>query len=190
MPVRHLFPTAFAALALAVGLVACGGDGGGGGGGSSRAVGEEAVTEHTEIGATGAAAPKTTLGITVLKVTKGTQAQLKAGGFTLEGDELKTTPYYVDVKYTNKGTTAIKQSLGVAMEDQDDNLINSTTVLSFGGDPFENCASADSKKDLAGGQSYESCDLFLVPEGRTPKRVSFLPNSPGKETEFLYWDIG
>ena len=36
-------------------------------------------------------------------------------------------------------------------------------------------------------ESYESCSLFLVPEGGEPKKVSFLPYDPETETEFVYW---
>lgn len=39
------------------------------------------------------------------------------------------------------------------------------------------------------GESFEGCTLFLVPEGREPSKVSFLPHDPGNETEFVYWNV-
>ena len=36
---------------------------------------------------------------------------------------------------------------------------------------------------------YESCTLFLVPEGKEPERISFLPYDPENPTEFVYWNV-
>jgi hypothetical protein len=33
-----------------------------------------------------------------------------------------------------------------------------------------------------------SCQLFLVPEGKEPSRIFFLPYSPEEPTDFVYWD--
>jgi hypothetical protein len=174
----------FACLALSLGLAACGG---GGGGGSAHPLGEQVVVQHTQLVGT-AAGPSTTLGITVLKVRKGTQAELKAGGYKVDPKNQDDTPYYVDVRYANKGSEAIKRDLGVSLEDQDGNLISSTLIFDFGGKPFAKCPRVTEGK-LAPGQSYESCTLFLVPPDRDPKKVSFLPHTPGKDTDFVYWDV-
>jgi hypothetical protein len=182
MAARRIVPLACVALALGLG-----GCGGGDDGGSTLALGTEAVVDHTQIG-TGGAAPSTTLGITVLKVRQGTQEELKQGGFRLDPDEQKTTPYYVDVRYENQGQEAIKRQLDVGLEDQDGNLISATTIISLGGPPFAKCPKI-SEGELVPGQSYESCTLFLVPEGREPGKVSFLPYNPTSETEFVYWDV-
>jgi hypothetical protein len=177
-----MIPLALAALGL--GLAACGG----GGGSSSLALGAEAVVEHTQIGE-GGALTATTLGITVLAVREGTQQELEQGGFTLDPEEQSTTPYYVDVRYENQGTEAIKRQLDVGLEDEDGDLIGSTVIIDLGGAPFEQCPKI-SEGDLAPGESYESCTLFLVPEGSGPSKVSFLPYDPENETEFVYWDAG
>ena len=187
---RRIAPLACVALLLS--LAACGGgggggNGGGGGGGSTLALGEQAVVEHTQIGG-GADAPSTTLGITVLAVREGTQAELSQGGFELDPEEQSRTPYYVDVRYENQGTAAIERQLDVSLEDQDGNLITATTIISLGGPPFEQCPNIN-EGELAPGESYESCTLFLVPEGSQPGKVSFLPYDPESETEFVYWDV-
>jgi hypothetical protein len=184
MSTRHIVALACAAVAL--GLTGCGG-GDGDGGGSTLAVGQEAVVEHTQ-NTGGSSAPKTTLGVTVLKITKGTQAELKEGGFTLDPEEQEATPYYVDARYENQGSQAVKDVPDVSLEDQDGNLITGTVIISLGGPPFEKCPKNDDD-DLAAGESQESCTLFLVPDGKEPSKVSFLPYDPESETEFVYWSV-
>lgn len=73
------------------------------------------------------------------------------------------------------------------MEDEDGNSISSTTVISLGGPPFAPCPQ-DKDGDLAPGKSHTRCSIFLVLEGVTPKRVSFLPYDPDTSTDFVYWD--
>ena len=182
MPTRYATP--LACVALALGIAACGG---GGGGASAHPLGEEVVMKHTQISGT-TQGPSTTLGVTVLRVRKGTQAELKQGGLKVDAKNLGDTPYYVDMRYENKGAQAIKRSLGPSLEDQDGNLISSTLIFDFGGPPFKKCPKISEGK-LAPGSSYEDCTLFLVPKDREPKKVSFLPNAPGKDTDFVYWDV-
>ena len=180
MSVRRV--AALALVPLSLGLAACGG---GDGGGTSHPLGEEVVVQHAQ----DPNGTPSSLGITVLAVRKGTQEQLKQGGFRLEGEELTRTPYYVDTRFENQGADPLKRQLSVSLEDQDDNLITSTTVIDLGGDPFKQCPEAGDAP-LAPGQSYKSCSLFLVPEGREPTKVSFLPTVPGTPTDFVYWDVG
>lgn len=172
-------------VALAAGLSGCGG--GGDGGGSGLAIGQEAVVQHAETGS-GEAGKPTTLAVTVLAVRPGTQQELEDGGFTLDPEEKELAPYYVDVRYENRGDEPLERHLGVSMEDQDGNLITQTTIISLGGPPFAKCARAEDGT-LEPGQSYESCALFLVPEGSEPTQVRFLPYVPGTETDWVRWDI-
>jgi hypothetical protein len=173
---------------LVLALAACGGGGGGAGGksGSELALGTKAVVTHTQIASGNQKAATTTLGITVLKVRKGTMQELTQGGFTVDAKNKSDTPYYVDVRYENQGSAAIKRSLDVSLEDQDGNLITSVVIFNYGGKPFAKCP-AIKEGEVAPGSSYESCTLFLVPKGKEPSRVSFLPYTPGKETQFVYW---
>ena len=182
MPRRYAVP--FACLVLALGLAGCGG---GDDGAQTLALGEKAVVEHTTAPGTATAAT-TTLGITVLAVRRGSQGELEEGGFTLDADEKTATPYYVDTRWENQGSEAVDKPLLVSLEDQDENRIGSTTIIDLGGSPFRECPKADSGQ-LAPGESYESCLLFLVPEGSEPQRVSFLPYAPDSETEYVYWAV-
>jgi hypothetical protein len=169
---------------IALALTACGGGGDGSGGGDSHALGEEVVVEHTE--ASGAKR-STTLGISVTKVRKGTQQELGEGGFTLDPDEKARTPYYVDVRIDNQGSSPIDQRQFVSMEDEDGNSISSVSVISLGGPPFKLCPQ-DTSGDLAPAESHVRCSIFLVPQGKAPKRLSFLPYDPDTPTDFVYWD--
>jgi hypothetical protein len=165
-------------------LAGCGGDGGDAS--SALPLGATAEVEHTNAGAA-AGTPTTMLGVTVLAVRMGTQQVLGDGGFSLDPDEKELQPYYVDVRYENQGDAAIERHLGVSLRDGDDNLISETVIISLGGSPFEKCPKVRGGS-LEPGASYESCSLFLVPEGSEPERVSFLPYVPGVETDFIHWN--
>ena len=86
--------------ALGLSLAACGG--GGSGGGAAHALGKQVVVKHTQIVSQGGRAPTTTLGVTVLRVRKGCQEELRRTGVSLDPKDKSTTPYYVDVRYANK----------------------------------------------------------------------------------------
>ncbi len=182
---RHVNPHGVRrALALAfvlIAVVACGGS-------SAPAavpLGQEVVVDHAQLGGA-SPGPTTKLGITPLAVRTGTIAELEAGGFQIDDEDRGKTPVYVDVRYENKGTETIDRRLGVSLEDQDGNLISSVVIFDYGGDPYAPCPD---KRDgaLAPGDQFETCTLFLVGEGRHPTQVSFLPNVPGKATDFVYW---
>jgi hypothetical protein len=183
---RTMSRLAIARLAfLGAWLVVAGCGGGGGGGAAALPLGKEAVVDHTQL--TGASpAPKTTLAITVLAVRTGTIAELEAGGYTIEAAQKTKTPIYVDVRYENRGTSAIDRNLDVSLEDQDGNLITSVVIFNYGETPFPQCTD-NGKGSLAPGEKFDTCTLFLVDPGRTPTKVSFLPYDPGKETQFVYW---
>jgi hypothetical protein len=174
-----------ALLALAAAALAAG-CGGGGGESSSLALGEQASVQHTNSGAA-EGTPTTILGVTVLAVRPGTQQELEDGGFSLDPDEKELKPYYVDVRYENQGDNAIKRSLGVGLRDQDDDLISEAVIISLGGPPFAECPRIR-EGTLEPGDSYESCSLFLLPQGSDPDRVHFLPYVPGIESDWVFWD--
>jgi hypothetical protein len=180
MAIGQVAAAALAALALT--LAGCGGEDEGGGG-ETRPLGTEVVVDHAE--ASGEMR-STTLGVTALKVRKGTQQELKDAGFTLDPDEQSSTPYYVDTRFANQGSSPIGRLIGVSLEDGDGTSLSSTTVINLGGEPFELCPQAEDG-EIAPGASFERCQLFLVPEGKEPTRVSFLPYDPEDPTDFVYW---
>jgi hypothetical protein len=143
------------------------------------------TVEYTESGDRGA---ETTLDLTPLAVRQGTQEELTEGGFDIDPEDQSKSVYYVDVRYENTGEGTVTRNLSVNLEDPDGNLINSTVIFDFGDEPFEQCEHTN-EGDLAPGDSYESCTLFLVPEGVEIDKVSFLSDKgEGQESEFVYWE--
>jgi hypothetical protein len=123
----------------------------------------------------------------VLAVRAGTIDEVETV-FELDPEERDTDPYYVDLRFANVGDQTIERELGVSMEDQDGDLISPVVIFDFGGPPYEPCTD-DTEGQLAPGERFETCALFLLPEGRRPARVSFLPNVPGQATDWVYWAI-
>jgi len=157
-------------------LAACGGGGGGAKSSSDLALGTKAVVTHTQIASGNQKAATTTLGITVLKVRKGTQQELTQGGLTVDAKNKSDTPYYVDVRYENTGSAAIKRSLDVGLEDQDGNLITAVTIFNFGGKPFAKCPAIN---DGAGIQLRE-LHAFPRPEGQGAGQGQLPPVQPAE----------
>jgi hypothetical protein len=174
-------------LTFALVIAGCGGGDDGGGGGGTHPLKETVVVDHADVTTEGN--PKTKLAVTPQAVRKGTQAELEEGGFNLDPDEKTATPYYVDVRFENRGTKDIKNSLTVSLENADGGSISPTTVIDLGGAPFKPCPQAKSGT-LKATATIDICKLFLVPEGSTPEKVSFLPYDPAKETEFVVWSAG
>jgi hypothetical protein len=151
-------------------------------------LGGEAIVGYNERTDTGERGVSTRLGITVLRVRQGTHEELRQSGFEADPEDQNTTPYYVDARYENQGPNAVTRNLSVSLEDSDGNLIGSTLIFNFGDSPLEACPQVN-EGTLAPGESYESCTLFLVPEGVNIGRVSFLSdNGPNQEPEFVYWE--
>jgi hypothetical protein len=174
-----------AAVVAALALSACGG---GDGGGDTHALGEAVVVGHYEATDTGARGPSTQIELTVLAVRQGSQGDLTEGGFEVDPEDQSSTPYYIDARYVNKGEETVTRNLGVSLEDSDGNLIGSTLIFDYGDQGFEPCERVNEGK-FEPGDSYESCTLFLVPEGTEIGKVSFLSdNGEGVEPEFVYWE--
>jgi hypothetical protein len=175
------------ALALsALGLAGCGG--GGDGGDKELALGQEAVVEYTTPASGDTAAVNTTLGVTVLAIRKGTQAELKQAGFEVDPENQSATPYYVDVRYANKGNGRASRDNSVAMEDSDGNSIPTTLVFDYRGKPYDKCENV--RGALAPGQSYEDCTLFLVPKDEDVGNILFTSQSADAEIKFTRWKSG
>jgi hypothetical protein len=137
----------------------------------------------------GARGVDTKIEITVLDVRQGTHDELTDAGFEVDEEDRDTTPYYVDARYENVGDGKVTRNLDVSLEDSDGNLIGSTLIFDYGNKGFPPCENVTDGK-LAPGDSYESCTLFLVPEGIEVGQVSFLSDM-GADTppEFVYWDV-
>jgi hypothetical protein len=175
------------ALALsALSLACCGGGDEGGGDGGTLPLGKEAVVEFTSPASGDTAAVNTTLGVTVLAVRKGTQAQLAQAGFEVEPEDKSSTPYYVDVRYANKGKGKASRDISVSMEDSDGKSVPTTLVFDYRGKPYEHCANV--RGALAPGKSYEDCTLFLVPKDQDVGKILFVSQAADAEIKFTRWE--
>ena len=169
----------FALALTALGLAGCGG-------GDSPSARRPSSSSRRASGDT--AAVNTTLGVTVLAVRKGTQAQLEQAGFEVDPENQSATPYYIDVRYANKGKGKASRDVSVAMENSDGSSIPTTLVFDYRGKPYDNCENL--KGALAPGQSYEDCTLFLVPKDQKVGDILFTSQSADAEIKFTRWETG
>lgn len=131
---------------------------------------------------------RTRLGLTVLAVRTGTQAELEENGLEVDPEDRTATPYYIDARFANEGPNEVDRGLDVGVEDGDGNLIHATVIFSFGDESFEPCP--EDEGTLAPGESVETCSLVIVPHGVDPDRVYFLSDEgPDEEPEFVYWAV-
>ena len=168
------------ALLVVAGLAACGG------GVATHELGEQVTVTHTQTTG-GENAPTTTLGVTVLEVSRGEQADLDLAGLEVEPDDTSKTPYYVTTRFENQGTASTERLLYVALENEDGESILPINVFDIGLG-FEKCPGT-TFGELAPGESIEICSTFFVPEGSEPARIGFLPHDPAAETDWVYWDV-
>lgn len=158
----------------------------GGNGAKANPLGTEVVVGQHDV-SEGEPGVRTQIGLTVLAVRTGTQQELEANGLQVDSEDKGATPYYVDARFANKGPNAVKRSLDVGLEDSDGNLLPRTLIFGLGTDPFKPCTEV-TEGTLKPGESYESCTLVLVPEGRDVDKVHFLSdNGPGEPPDFVYW---
>jgi hypothetical protein len=180
VPLRLLVLAGLAALGLVmVGVARITG----GNGAKPHPLGTEVVVGHTDASRD----VSTQIGLTVLAVRTGTQAELAANGLRVDPEDRTATPYYIDARFVNKGTNAVTRGLSVGLVDSDGNLIPSTLIVGVGSEPFKPCRRI-SKGMLKPGESYESCTLVLVPDGVDVGKVQFLSDrGPNEEPKFVYW---
>jgi hypothetical protein len=158
----------------------------GGNDGEVHPLGTEVVVGHNDLSG-GEPGVRTQIGLTVLTVRTGTQDELAANGLRVDPEDRTATPYYVDARFANKGSNAVKRSLDVGLEDSEGNLVPRTLIFGVGSGSFEPCNEV-SKGTLKPGESYESCTFVLVPDGVDIDKVHFLSDhGPDEPPEFVYW---
>lgn len=131
----------------------------------------------------------TTLDVAVLGVRQGTVEELEDAGLEFDEEERGLTPWYVDARYANTGENAVERSMRITLEDGPGNLLSPTIIFDFSGGeeaPSGPCP-AINDGELAPGEEFEDCTLFLVPPDIEPARVTFLSQPEGVEPEFVYW---
>lgn len=177
---------AFAIVTSVIGAVALTGCGGGP---QASPLGEAIEVGHVD----SEAGTATTLAITVTDVRQGSIEELEKAGLEFDDDERDLVPYYVDATYENTGDEAVKRNMRPSIEDADDNLINPTVVFDFSGGKGQDkepgpCPNVEDG-EVAAGESFEDCTLFLVSQGVEVARVTFLSKPEDGESEFVYWAV-
>jgi len=168
-------------------LSACSGGSSGAGPATKLPLGQEAVVADTMPASGSSPAENTMLGITVVAVRVGTQAELAQAGLKVEAHDKSATPYYVDARYTNKGNAAVTRHFSVGLEQTDGNSV--PTLLNFAfGVVFDLCKDGNSGT-LDPGQSYDGCTLLLVPKGKTVDRVRYVSQGPDAKITFTDWAV-
>jgi len=155
-------------------------------GGTKLALGTEATVSYAASADGTIPAANTTIAVTVVAVRVGTQDELAAAGLQLDDTAKNSTPYYVDAKFTNKGSNAVARNLPLDVEDTKGESVSSTIILDLSGSGFAKCPGNDSGL-LNPGESYQSCSLFLVPKGKKIDRVRFVSQAPDATNTFTDW---
>ena len=185
-----------AAAALVLGAAGCGSSGGeeaavtddpsvakASGSDGVLALGHGAVAPFVDYG-TPNQAKKTKVGVRVHEVRKGRIADFK--GFNLEPDQRRSTPYYVDATFENRGGFPLSRNLlRASLEDSDGREYRPTTLVVLGGS-FQRCPQP-ARSALKPGGSFDGCSVVLLPKDARPGRVRF-QGDVAKDP--VYWEAG
>ena len=189
---RSLLPAAAAALVL--GAAGCGGsepadavkevtvertstDG------DALALGRGAVAPFVDYGTRNQSRP-TKVGVTVHAVRKGRIADFE--DFSLDRKQRRSTPYYVEASFENRGRFALSRNLlRASLEDERGREYRPTTLVVLGGS-FRPCPQP-ARAALRPGRSFTGCSVVMLPKGARPGRARF----QGDVTKDpLFWATG
>jgi len=152
-------------------------------GDGSLALGRAAIVPFVDYG-TPNQSKKTKVGVRVHEVRKGRIADFK--GFNLEPAQRRTTPYYVDATFENRGGFALSRNLlRASLEDAGGREYRPTTLVVLGGS-FQRCPQAG-RSALRPGRSFDGCSVVLLPKNARPGRVRF-QGDVAKDP--VYWKAG
>ena len=112
----------------------------------------------------------TVLELTVEKVTKGSTKDFS--GFILDDYTKAATPYYVEVSVTNLGASDVGGSpVPVWGVDADNTLLPAASFKT----KFGKCESEPLPTPFEADGTYDTCLVYLAPNGGTLEAVSFRP---------------
>jgi hypothetical protein len=129
-------------------------------------------------------AKPTKVGVRALAVRKGRIADFE--GFDLDRKQRRSTPYYVDARFENRGRFALSRNLlRASLEDGSGREYRPTTLVVVGG-TFRRCPEP-ARSTLRPGRSFTACSVVMLPKGARPDRVRF----QGDVTKDpLFWKAG
>ncbi len=130
---------------------------------------------------------KSTAELTPTAIEKRSIGDLAA--IDLEPSEKSSTPYFVKVRCRNVSPGPIRVDNSVcslsAVDDRDE---RHTPLTVIGG--FDRCSADDDPKRLKKGESYDTCGVYLIPEGAalaSLEDVEFLGYGPDKDGKRFVW---
>jgi len=126
------------------------------------------------------------LRVTVVSIQKGTMADFR--NVQLNGNERKSTPYYVQLRVTALGSTAPPKDSDPAITFNaiDDRGQEQQSVTFLG--TFSRCDDPFPPKQFVSGKTYQSCLAYLIPGGGSIQRVQW-DNGPAPANEVTpYFD--
>lgn len=101
-----------------------------------------------------------------------TTVQASLAGFDLEGDEQRSTPYFVRARITNVGDTDLGgRQVPLYLLSSHGVLIAPTGVAR----DFAKCPDSTFPAVFAPGDESTTCLIFLAPEGSEPQSIMFRP---------------
>jgi hypothetical protein len=136
--------------------------------GSTVPVGERLFARYAGLGAEMEPTVKTTLGVTVEKVSEGDASDI-------EGLGTAVVPYYVHTELENHGDAAIDANGPggrFTIHGSDGREYDTEGVISIGGE-FEPCPSVDPEANLAKGEAVADCVVIVLRKDVTPREVWF-----------------
>ena len=111
------------------------------------------------------------LDLTVTRIDE-TTVQASLAGFDLEGDEQRSTPYFVRARVANVGDTDLGgRQVPLYLLDSRGVLIAPTGVAR----DFAKCPDSTLPAVFAPGDESETCLIFLAPEGSELQSIMFRP---------------
>jgi len=126
------------------------------------ALGDRAVVDYVEYGASEDKNKQVKLGVSLVKVRNGKISDFK--DFDLEADERASVPYYIDAKFENLGDVALtRHLLEPAVEDSDGQEYRAIDLIVLSG-TLKPCPEYSEKKP-GPGESFTGCPAILLPKG-------------------------
>jgi hypothetical protein len=126
------------------------------------------------------------LQVTVASIVKASMSDFK--NVDLTGAQKSDTPYYVTVKIKALGTTPPKSSddPAITFDAIDDRGQEQESVTFFG--TFQPCNDNTPPQPFAGGKSYTSCLVYLMPGGGSIQKVQWADGPSGSDGVTAYFD--
>ncbi|GAA4036569.1 hypothetical protein GCM10022247_72970 [Allokutzneria multivorans] len=140
--------------------------------GTALKYGQEAVVENS------LGSKVYTVGVTPLKVEKGSFQELAAAGLKIEEKTSSgKVPHYLTYKLVNRMEGALESGMPTpsrfAVADKANKPGGKLLVIAIGGLKLDSCPNGGPPRGWAAGQEHTTCEIHLLPEGAEPGSVLY-----------------